>query len=101
MSKPRELSIRVGNKSILIEGDLPAKDSDNYYIEKSAYDESQRNLAEAMSGCCDCPMFKQTRKKADKLAEALDGVVQSDLCYGDAKEFARQILKECRGGKDE
>lgn len=37
--------------------------------------------------------------KADRLAEALDGVVQSDLCYGEAKEFAKQALKEYRGEK--
>ena len=39
MSKPRELSISIGNKTIYIEGDLPGVNSDTSYVEKSAADE--------------------------------------------------------------
>ena len=91
MSSPKELSISVGNKSILIEGDLPKVDSDNCYVDRAAYDE----LALAYSNVeLDHEMLKI---KADKLAEALDDLISGhDL---DCDCWHHQALKEYYEGE--
>lgn len=59
--------------------------------------ELERNLAEAMSGCCDCPMFKSSQKLLAEQAKLLD---LAEKAFSDIKNSAQSPIDTDRKSKE-
>lgn len=83
-----------------------------HVIEKSAYDAIEAKLIkmqELVNPVLDQSIeilrerrdYDKLRAQAEKLAATVDSVIQSDFCYGDAKDKAREALASYEAFKKE